>query len=164
MHFIFVYFVHIRGKVCPNIKCILKHKSQNLQQSAAVRKFQAYKRPGVPTCENIVRTKYSGFRVPETLTGTNARTASLSVCVCVSQGKESARQARKRYRRYLKRSELEQTQHPEKDNNSTMCVVCVCVCVCACVSVCARVWPGIICSEQRYRFQEHFFSLYMLTL
>ena len=47
MHFIFVYFV--RGGFRTKIKCILKiqSKSENLQRSAAVRKFHAYERSGV---------------------------------------------------------------------------------------------------------------------
>ena len=48
MHFIFVYFV--RSGFRTKIKCILKiqSKSENSQPSAAVQKFHAYERSGVP--------------------------------------------------------------------------------------------------------------------
>ena len=63
MHFIFVYFV--RGGFRTKIKCTLKFqsKSENLQRSAAVRKFHANERSGSQGYENLVRTKYSGFTV-----------------------------------------------------------------------------------------------------
>ena len=58
MHFIFVYFV--RSGFRTKIKCIpkIQSKSQNQQPSAAVRKFHAYERSGVPRIR-----KFSAYEI-----------------------------------------------------------------------------------------------------
>ena len=68
-HVIFVYFA--RGGFRTKVKCMRKvqNKSENLQQSATVRKFHAYERSESPGYENWVRTKYSGFTVQKDWNG-----------------------------------------------------------------------------------------------
>ena len=61
MHFIFLYFV--RGGFHTKIKCILKiqSKSENPWRSAAVLKFHAYERSGVPSIQKFSAYEISGF-------------------------------------------------------------------------------------------------------
>ena len=58
MHFIFIYFV--RGGFHTKIKCMLNipSKPENPQRSAAVRKFHAYERSGVPRIR-----KFSAYEI-----------------------------------------------------------------------------------------------------